>query len=505
MAPLPVQSLQHHTRRKIQPDGKDPDVYRSSAYTTSTSAKNGDDTVQGVKVTNGSLRKRLIGRFNRKRSVSFSEPTCEEVEEKQPSRLRKSISSISLSLRGRHAAVPSSLDVEARSQRASAIRRSVDSISSSIRRKYNSLGSRSYKGGQRRPAAIPSQWLPAMFRGSSSHPRRRGSLLYLSKTSSTGYDSNPPQLPGLDEIIARTSTEGKPSNGDKTGPNSCSMSIFDALDGSIEKNWHGSLPIRLKHPDRSIPNQHDEVKDIYLCHGLRYPEPQEWGIYNAAEVDKKRDVSDTCSQHKADLNDSGKTSKLPVEWVDHVLDTSHGTRNPVTRLRLHTSDPEVWRKIFLLRLSRAMQSAQPDAEMLGCFYEYLLMARDSLPEVFDTLEALTRSIKSRPDVDEEGKDEFVKTVPDVKARGLPPSMEVVDRIYRELRSEIYALENKMRDSESSVDDLIKTRRRTDEDSLVTETSSTLTNDDEENAGDSLPKDEDGMGIVLWTIRADELV
>ncbi|KAI1085829.1 hypothetical protein F5B20DRAFT_587725 [Whalleya microplaca] len=460
-------------------NSKSSEMRRSATAKTSSSSGSGNDTLGEIKVKKAPFRKRLIGRLNLRRSFSAPGPMRKRFHEKRPFQLRKSIGYLSSSLRGRRAPAPSPVDSEVQSQQSSAIRKSIDTISSSIRRKRCSLGAWSYEVRERRFATIPSYWSPASFRSSTKRPRRRCSLLYHSESSS-GCDSAPPQLPGLDEIIARTSTESKLSTGETIGQHSCSMSIFDGLDGTSGEKGHGNLPLRLKHRNSAISSRHGETETIRLSNIV---ESRELDRGNVAHEDKLGGVDDTSSQQNANLNDTAETSKVPKEWIDHILETSSATRSSVPKIRLHTSDPEVLDKIASLRLTRMMQSCQPDTKRSECQPNPPVTKREKLPEMFDTLEALTSYIRLCADVD---RRESKKVVTMTEDSWWPPTDDL-DYEFELLRSKGYIPRHRTEDSVSSLNtnDMKHIRRLTDEDSLVTTVDPGLTDDDQELSDESI--------------------
>ncbi|KAI1376770.1 hypothetical protein F4677DRAFT_445093 [Hypoxylon crocopeplum] len=274
----------------------------------------------------GSLRRRLMRTLNRKKSLPEWQPIGYGpmrgvVPEPQPSLLRKSISSVSSSLRGRILS-DASADDDSQSQQQSTIRKSFSSMSSSVRGLRSSVTSRLSRDVSWRPATIHSSSFPeAAFMGGFSPRPRYDSFGRLSHGSSGC--SSIPQLPDLDEMISRSKTQRTSIN--SQSPNSLfSMSIFNSLDGplatKVEDNITeereepiarhptpvaGRLAIRIKRPGFLIPKRKAGLGTV------RDTRPR---------VASDSGCSGCSDETEGNSTTKPETSKVPVKWLDLLLE-----------------------------------------------------------------------------------------------------------------------------------------------------------------------------------------
>ncbi|KAI2630826.1 hypothetical protein GGR54DRAFT_648372 [Hypoxylon sp. NC1633] len=297
-----------------------------------------------TKVGEKSLRRRLIRSLNRRRSFPAWQPVefrsaLNDTPEEQPSFIRKSLSSVSSSLKS-HLLSDSPADSEAQSQSSSVIRKSLSSMSSSVRGIRSSMSSRLSRDTERRSATVHYGNLPeAEFMGHFSiHSRRR--TAGQASNISCRRDSIP-QLPDLEEMMAHIKKE-KTSTDDQSRNSLFSMSIFDCFDNPTAVNWEdkdegecdepterqptpivGRLPIRLKRPDARASRGESSSNTAR-------------GIHLRTSVDSG---CSGCS-NEIDSNLAGVTSttKLPKEWLERILETSIDVRNDTCEV--HVSVPQ---------------------------------------------------------------------------------------------------------------------------------------------------------------------
>lgn len=188
-----------------------------------------------------SIRQRFMRGLNHKKSIlawqhARHAKDSEGIQKENVSFIRKSIGSISSSLRGRLSSEYSTSG-EARDRRPSVIRKSFGSMSSSLRGIRSSVTSR-------RSLETEKRSLPVRHHTVSGALGRARSRKYNSFGRSScdslehEYDSVP-RLPALEEMIANAQTE-KTTLRVRSPPNSL-LGMFDALDGPFDKNWHGKL------------------------------------------------------------------------------------------------------------------------------------------------------------------------------------------------------------------------------------------------------------------------
>ncbi|KAL7626377.1 hypothetical protein AAE478_003149 [Parahypoxylon ruwenzoriense] len=298
-----------------------------------------------------SLRRRFMRSISHRRPSEGYEPagfgtTYAATQEQEPSRLRKSISSISSSLRGRFS-LDSSLDSEGQSRQSSMIRKSFGSMSSPLRGIRSSMSSGSSQEKGRHFATIQCRAAP---KAQGYYPGRPRCHSFGQASDGASEHDSVPRLPRLDEMIVgarggETSTEYQSTN------TLFSMSIFDGLGVPFDKRRPeeanrenvqppakqsttavGRLPVRLKRPDPVV---------------IKSDVPQTPSA-NIGSVAAKDSSSLVCSNEaKNTPNGTTWTSKIPKEWLDHVLETSISMRKSVSRARRSTAGFEVdenWRR-----------------------------------------------------------------------------------------------------------------------------------------------------------------
>ncbi|KAI2466997.1 hypothetical protein F4781DRAFT_433858 [Annulohypoxylon bovei var. microspora] len=312
--------------------------YADPAISMSISDRRG--LMEEIGNSRSSLRQRFIQSLNRKRSL----PTWQSIEygtvrdknqEQRPSLIRKSISSLSSSLRDRF-----SLDASTEDEnRPSVIRKSFGSMSSSFRGLRTSMGSRPSQDEEYHAAKLPYCELSKSvgYAGGNSY-RSNYHGLEQSSSASSG-DNSVPRLPGLDEMIAKAKAERTSS--DDQSPNSLfSMSIFDSLDRPIAVDYHdksmteyiepaaeksipiiGRLPIRLKCPNPTLS------KRIARSKAIQHTQPQ-------IPSEDDSGYSSCSGKTKDNASDAPGTSKVPVAWLDFILEMSIATRSEVAQARI---------------------------------------------------------------------------------------------------------------------------------------------------------------------------
>ncbi|KAI1213110.1 uncharacterized protein F4807DRAFT_471587 [Annulohypoxylon truncatum] len=339
--------LRERTGNRTTPSTKanvsDMGFFADPAALTSISDRHG--LIDEMRNGRNSLRQRFIQSLNRKRSFPAWQPaqsveygtTRDDNQEKQTSLIRKSISSLSSSLRDSF-----SLDSSAEDEnRPSVIRKSFGSMSSSLRGLRTSLGSRPSQDQENDSEKLPYCDFSRSIgyaSGISGRSNRRG--FGRSSNASSG-DNSIPQLPGLDEMIAKARAERLSS--DDQSPNSLfSMSIFDGLDRPIATDYPdkeytepateqpppilGRFPIRLKCPNPTLSKRIARSKAEQR---IQPRVPSDDSGYSSGSDKTKDNASNTPG-----------TSKVPVTWLDSILEMTVATRDGVRQVRIPTETEE---------------------------------------------------------------------------------------------------------------------------------------------------------------------
>ncbi|KAI1500473.1 hypothetical protein F5X99DRAFT_236173 [Biscogniauxia marginata] len=327
----------------------------------------------------GSMRDRLKEiRGNIKKRMSINsiilqmEDTSVEEEERQQSwpALRKSISSIASSLRNHHSSTESRPSQDITRQYFFHCSRTSSCQSQDADHRSHTIH------GCRTP--------PALSRAGSNI--RRLSLGAWTEPSSE-YDSTP-RLPTLGKMLAEAeegifSKDSWMDAGDGIG-------IFNDLDIPVfDVDWHGNLPIRPKQaelPATETPDAPTSTQDkkrgsasdsgISVCSspalGSSPVGHKATGEQETHQATRQSDASAmTGKSHQLSIKWSSNvsdvtrmkneqtipeaqvdiTSKVPVHWLDCILETSVPLRVP-TKARLHTNDPEVLEQLAIIRAKR---------------------------------------------------------------------------------------------------------------------------------------------------------
>ncbi|KAI1769074.1 hypothetical protein GGR53DRAFT_277750 [Hypoxylon sp. FL1150] len=263
-------------------------------------------------IKNGSVRQRLMKSLSHTRSfptwdqTQSSQGSSEVARKENISMLRRSLSSISSSLRRRLSSSGYPAGDETSDRRPSVIRKSFGSMSSSLRGIRSSMSSRRSQDIEERATGDHYHTISGALGRSSS--RKYNSF---GRLSSDPYHDSVPRLPALDEMIAK-------AQADKAtpiiqSPNSL-MGMFDTFDGPIGQSWHASLPIRLKDPTRLFVDCNGEAKA--LSEAVR-------------EAVRTPECPSDASTQTTDDQRGLRSSKVPVGWIDRILETSAPTRDRV--------------------------------------------------------------------------------------------------------------------------------------------------------------------------------
>lgn len=164
-------------------------------------------------------------------------------EEAQQHTIRKSISSLSSSLKSRIANSASGASADgsdAHSTHPSVIRKGVSSMASSLRGLRSSRKSRDKSTSTQYSSSFPE---PVRHVGDFSAHDERSSSLGRASDVAVKLDPTPPRLPRLEEIIANAKAEGSSTQGQSPKSN-FSMSMFESLDGPFAINWEGKKLFR---------------------------------------------------------------------------------------------------------------------------------------------------------------------------------------------------------------------------------------------------------------------
>ncbi|KAI1096573.1 hypothetical protein F5B19DRAFT_488529 [Rostrohypoxylon terebratum] len=318
-----------------------------------------------IKNSRNLLRQRFTQTLNRKQSFparqtmqsTESSVACTKGQEQQPSLIRKSISSLSSSLRDRF-----SLDASADEEnRPSVIRKSFGSMSNSLRGVRSSLDSRPSQDEENDVERLPYCHFSRSV-GYAGGNSDRPSCRRFGQPSGVPSGSNSiPRLPDVDELISKiANARGEKGYSDGRSPTSLfSMSIFDSLDRPITAEprdigttMHtesvsdqpppitGRLPIRLKCPNPTLAKRIARSK---------------------AEQDAlaNDDSGHSTGPDETKIDDAPRaheTSKVPVFWLDSILEMTVDTREGVRKARIPTETDEE----RYLRLSKKVFVFVPD-------------------------------------------------------------------------------------------------------------------------------------------------
>ncbi|KAI1450678.1 hypothetical protein F5Y02DRAFT_694 [Annulohypoxylon stygium] len=322
-------------------------LFADSAGTGTISGHHG--LMGEMKNSRNSLRQRFTQSLSRKRSFPLRQSaqsmeydtTYNKGQEQQPSLIRKSISSLSSSLRDRF-----SLDASADEEnRPSVIRKSFGSMSTSLRGIRSSLGSRPSQDEENDVERLPYCHFSRSvgYAGGNSDRSSYRRFGHSSEASSGG--NSIPRLPGLDELVSKiVNARAERGSSDGQTPNSLfSMSIFDSLDRPIAADLHdigttmntepvsdqpppivGRFPIRLKCPNPTL------AKRIATSKADQYALSSDDSNNSTCPDESKGD----------DAQSAPKTSKVPVTWLDSILEMTVKTREGERKVRMPTETEE---------------------------------------------------------------------------------------------------------------------------------------------------------------------
>ncbi|KAI0146034.1 hypothetical protein F4776DRAFT_674677 [Hypoxylon sp. NC0597] len=233
---------------------------------SSTSDEHG--LIDDMGCNRSSLRQRLVQSLNRRGSLSAWHSVVYHTirdgnQEQRPSVIRKSIRSLSSSLKDRFSS-DTSADNETQSRPRSVIRKSFSSMSSSLRGLRTSIDSRLSQdaGGSSRPTRLS--------RSASTRPSCHN---FGCSTDVSSGDDAVPRLPDLEDMVVNKKSEK--TSAEVQSPNTLfSMGIFDSLDRPLAADMHAGLdqapkecneptvrqstpnvvrfPIRVKRPDQAV-------------------------------------------------------------------------------------------------------------------------------------------------------------------------------------------------------------------------------------------------------------
>ncbi|KAI1460592.1 hypothetical protein F4805DRAFT_478441 [Annulohypoxylon moriforme] len=332
--------------------------------TVSISVSDRHGLIDEMRNSRNSLRQRFTQSLNRKRSFPTWQST-QQVEhdivhdkdqEQRPSLIRNSISSLSSSLRDRFS-LDSSTDDE---NRPSVIRKSFGSMSSSFRGLRTSLGSRPSQDEEYDMEKLPYCDFSRTIGYTGDSPDRSNRRGFGRSSNASSGDNSIPRLPGLDEMIAKARAERLSE--DDQSPNSLfSMSIFDGLDRPIATDYRdlgvlehtepataqlppltGRFPIRLKCPNPSLSKRIARSK---------------LEQYTQLKVPSEDSGYSSCSdKSKNNAGNAPGTSKVPVTWLDSILEMTIATRNGIRQVREPTETEEE----RYLRLDKRVYVFVPD-------------------------------------------------------------------------------------------------------------------------------------------------
>ncbi|XXH05187.1 hypothetical protein Hte_011612 [Hypoxylon texense] len=272
----------------------------------------------------GSIRQRFTRGLNNKKSILASQQAqaqdstdSEGTQKENVSFIRKSIGSISSSLKGRLSSEYST-GGEARDRRPSVIRKSFGSMSSSLRGIRSSVNPRpSLETGER---ALPVRYHTISGALGRTRSRKYNNLRRLSCDASEHEYDSVPRLPALEDMIANAQVE-KTTLRVPSPPNSL-LGMFDALnDGPFNKTWHGPLAVRLKYSGTFCPESNVDAD-----------------VKTEAVADTYPTLTSTpkCCENTSDQATSSQRglpiSRVPLEWLDHILETSITTRDEVIQM-----------------------------------------------------------------------------------------------------------------------------------------------------------------------------
>ncbi|XDG00946.1 hypothetical protein ABKA04_000561 [Annulohypoxylon sp. FPYF3050] len=283
------------------------------ADSTGTGTISGHHGLMGeMKNSRNSLRQRFTQSLSRKRSFPLRQSaqsmeydtTYNKGQEQQPSLIRKSISSLSSSLRDRF-----SLDASADEEnRPSVIRKSFGSMSTSLRGIRSSLGSRPSQDEENDVERLPYCHFSKSvgYAGGNSDRSSYRRFGHSSEASSGG--NSIPRLPGLDELVSKiVNARAERGSSDGQTPNSLfSMSIFDSLDRPITADLHAT-----------------SKADQY-----------------ALSSDDSNNSTCPDENKGDDAQSAPKTSKVPVTWLDSILEMTVQTREGERKVRMPTETEE---------------------------------------------------------------------------------------------------------------------------------------------------------------------
>ncbi|KAI1393778.1 uncharacterized protein F4822DRAFT_439685 [Hypoxylon trugodes] len=301
-----------------------PEAFEDPSYSLSTRAHHSLSNESSGKQY--SLRQRIARSFNRNKSLPEWQPDQYDIAydrvQARASLLRKSIRSFS-SLRGRFSS-DSSAEDEIQSQRPSPTRKSFGSMSSSLRGVRNSLSSRRSDSEEQRSATLCCRHCPD-FTKNSTPSEYVGPYEVLPKHNTI------PQLPDFDEILANTKDKASTDN---QSPNTLfSMSIFDGLGSPFKTKRQDNVAVEHDEPVAGkpapavgrLPVRIKRIDSVVSKGTIRSRPTQE----RRPGIPKGSDISSPSSETKGCAGTKPDTSKIPVEWLDSVLEMSILARDGV--------------------------------------------------------------------------------------------------------------------------------------------------------------------------------
>ncbi|KAI1799519.1 hypothetical protein F4811DRAFT_568149 [Daldinia bambusicola] len=294
-----------------------------------------------LKLKQSSLRRRFARSLDRRRSFPGWQPiehdaADSDIQEHHPTFIRKGINSFS-SLRDRFSS-DISTESDVPSHRPSVIRKSISSMSSSLRGIRTSISSRPSRDGSTQYQTSAEN--TGVLSNFSNCPRRNNLDHIPSNTSSA--KSSVPRLPDLDTMVANSQVRERYTQ--NRSPNTLfSMSIFDSLDGPFITNRNGNseaekdglkprssppnagrFPVRIKRTDSTTTEKMEEPRvSLSLSTIASDQELSDWEAYGIHNPTWEPEAT-----------------KVPVDWIDYILETSVTARDQALESRKSTSDDE---------------------------------------------------------------------------------------------------------------------------------------------------------------------
>ncbi|KAI1484043.1 hypothetical protein F4774DRAFT_423533, partial [Daldinia eschscholtzii] len=277
-----------------------------------------------------------------------------DTQDHHSSFIRKGINSFS-SLRDRFSS-DTSTESDIQSHRPSVIRKSISSMSSSLRGIRSSLSSRPSRDGSTQYYTSADNTV--MLSNFSGRPRRNSSD-HLSNTSSG--KSSVPRLPNLDTIVMNARA-GERFTKNRSPNTLFSMSIFDRLDGTFTTNPDDDVEVEKDEPITRQPSPHVgrfpvRIKRPDSTATEKLPEPRT-SQNNLLTNTNDQDPVDWLALGNVSLDGAPEATRVPMQWIDRILETSVTMRDQVFRPLQTISDDEI--KERLRRLDTRVYVFVPD-------------------------------------------------------------------------------------------------------------------------------------------------